>query len=97
MSKGQNDNTNNATKKFDYIAVADRLRTVILSNYGHPTGVVNMVYGPNLPKFQSPQQPCNQKDTCLKFVNKPPYIDNKPKAIPSGEVIDLKLIHVKHR
>ena len=45
--KGQSDNTNNATKKFDYTAVADRLRTV--SNYGHQTGVVNLVYGPNLP------------------------------------------------
>ena len=39
MSKGQSDNTNNATKKFDYTAVADRLRTVSWSNYGHPTGV----------------------------------------------------------
>ena len=28
MSKGQSDNTNNATKKFDYTAVADRHRTV---------------------------------------------------------------------
>ena len=36
-------------KKFAYTAVADRLRTVSWSNYGHPTGVVNMVYGPNLP------------------------------------------------
>ena len=49
MSKGQNDNTNNARKKFDYTAVADRLRTVSWSGYGHPTGVVNLVYGPNLP------------------------------------------------
>ena len=49
MSKGQNDNTNNATKKFDYRAVEDRLRTVSWSNYGHPTVVVNLVYGPNLP------------------------------------------------
>ena len=49
MSKGQNDNTNNATKKFDYRAVADRLRTVRWSNYGHQTGVVNLAYGPNLP------------------------------------------------
>ena len=39
----------NATKKFDYTAVADRLRTVSWSNYSHPTGVVNLVYGPNLP------------------------------------------------
>ena len=29
MSKGQSDNTNNATKKFDYTAVADRLRTSV--------------------------------------------------------------------
>ena len=40
MSKGQSDNINNATKKFDYTAVADRLRTVSWSNYSHPTGVV---------------------------------------------------------
>ena len=39
------DNTNNATKKFYYTAVADRLRTVSWSNYGHPTGVVSLVYG----------------------------------------------------
>ena len=45
MSKGQIDNTNNATKKFDYTAVADRLRTVSWSNYGYPTGVVNLVTG----------------------------------------------------
>ena len=43
MSKGRSDNTNNATKKFDYRAVADRLRIVSWSNYGHPTGVVNLV------------------------------------------------------
>ena len=49
MSKGQSDNTNNATKKFGYTAVVDRLRTVSWSIYGHPTGVVNLVYGPNLP------------------------------------------------
>ena len=49
MSKGQSDNTNNATKKFDYTAVAYRLRTVSWRNYGHPTGVVNLVYGLDLP------------------------------------------------
>ena len=43
MSKGQSDNTNNDTKKFDYTVVADRLRTVSWNNYGHPTGVVNLV------------------------------------------------------
>ena len=49
MSKGQSGNTNNATKKFDYTAVADRLRTVSWSNYGHPTGVVNRLTGPTFP------------------------------------------------
>ena len=49
MSKGQSDNTNNVTKKLDYTAVADRLRTVSWSNYGHPNGVVILVYEPNLP------------------------------------------------
>ena len=49
MSKGQSDNTNNATKRFDHTAVADRLKTVSKSKYSHPTGVVNLVYGPNLP------------------------------------------------
>ena len=49
-SKGQSDNTNNATKKFDYTAIADRLRTVRWSNNCHPTGVVKLVYGyPTLP------------------------------------------------
>ena len=47
LSKGQNDiNINNVTKKFDYTAVADRLRTVSWSNYCHPTGVVNRFTGP---------------------------------------------------
>ena len=44
MSKGQSDNTNNATQKFDYTAIADRLRTVIWSIYSHPADVVNPVY-----------------------------------------------------
>ena len=46
LPKGQSDKTNNATKKFDYTAVADRLRTVSRSNYSHPTGVVNRFTGP---------------------------------------------------
>ena len=33
MPIGQSHNTNNATKKFDYTAVADQLRTASLSNY----------------------------------------------------------------
>ena len=64
MSRGQSDNTNNDTKKFDYTAVADRLRTVSLSNYGP-----QLVWLTGLPAQHShfPQQPCNQKDTHLKI------------------------------
>ena len=35
----------NAIKNFDYITIADRLRTVSWSNNSHPTGVVKPVYG----------------------------------------------------
>ena len=63
MSKGQSDNTNNTTKKFDYTVVVDRLRTVSWSNYSHPTGVVNLVYGPNLPTSRNS---CGIKRTNLK-------------------------------
>ena len=49
MSKGQNDNTNNATETFDYTAIADRLRTVSWSKYGHLTGVVNRFTDPTFP------------------------------------------------
>ena len=49
LSKGQSDKTNNATKKFDYTAIADRRRTVSWSNYGYLTGVVNRFAGPAFP------------------------------------------------
>ena len=39
--KGQSDNTNNATKKLDYTAAEDRLRTVSCSNYSHPS-IINV-------------------------------------------------------
>ena len=39
----------NATKNFDYTAIADRLRTVSWGNDSHPTGVVKPVYG--IPAF----------------------------------------------
>ena len=79
--------TQTTPKKFDYRAVADQLRTVSWSNYGHPTGVVNLVYGPNLP---TPRNSRVMKRTHIKkFVNKPPYIDNKSTATPSGEVIKI--------
>ena len=43
-SKKHRDNIKNATKNFDYTAVADRLRTVSWSNSSHPTGVVKPIY-----------------------------------------------------
>ena len=43
-SKKQRDNITNATKNFDYITIADRLRTVSWSNSSHQTGVVKTVY-----------------------------------------------------
>ena len=51
MSKGQSDNTNNATKKFDYTAVADRLRTISWSNYATQLVWLTLFTGPT---FQLP-------------------------------------------
>ena len=49
-SKKQRDNTENATKNFDYTTIADRLRTVSWGNDSHPAGVVKPVNGiPTLP------------------------------------------------
>ena len=42
-SKKQRDNLTNATKNFDYTPIADRLRTVSMSNNSYPTGVVTPV------------------------------------------------------
>ena len=53
MSKGKSDNTNNATKKFDYTAVVRQLMTVSWSNYGHLTGVLYRFYRPNLPTHRN--------------------------------------------
>ena len=58
MSKEQIDNTKNATKMYDYTAIADQLRTVSLSN----TGL-------RAKPSHSPQQPCNQKDAYLKIYS----------------------------
>ena len=49
MSKGQVDNTKTATKRFDYIAITDRLRTISWRNYSHPAGVVNRFTDPTFP------------------------------------------------
>ena len=49
MSKEQTENTKNATKKFDYTAIEDQLRTISWCQYSHPTGVVNRFTGPAFP------------------------------------------------
>ena len=54
----------NATKKFDYTTMADRLRTVTWSN------IIQLVWLNRLTGTQPshlPQKPCNQKDTHSKI------------------------------
>ena len=86
ISKGQSDNANNVTKS----SITQRLRTGLGQSDGVTT-VIQLVLlnGLRVQPSHSPQQPCNQKDTSLKCVNKYPYIDNKPIATPSGEVIKI--------
>ena len=48
-SKGATLLYKDVTKNLDYTAIADRLRTVSWSNYGHPTGVVNRITGATFP------------------------------------------------
>ena len=60
MSKGQSDNINNATKKFDYTAIADDLgRSVGVTSTTQLVWLTGLRAQPS----NSPQQPCNQKDT----------------------------------
>ena len=49
----QLDNTEKATKSFDYTTISDRLRIVSWSNDSYPTGVVKPVYG--IPTFPPKQ------------------------------------------
>ena len=86
MSKGQSDNTNNATKK----SIKRRLRTDLGRSVG-VTRATQLVWLTGL-RAHLPT-PCNsrviERTHIEKFVNKPPYIDNKPTATPSGEVIKI--------
>ena len=52
MSKGQSDNTNNATKKFDYTAVADRLRKMIIKKISPQFCVPYFVPGKQTKKYK---------------------------------------------
>ena len=87
LSKGQSYNTNNATKS----SIKQQLRTdlgrSVKVTTGNPTGVVNLVYGPTFPLPRNSR--VIKRTHMWKFVNKPPYIDNKPTATPSGEVIKI--------
>ena len=86
MSKGQSDNTNNATKS----SIKQQLRTDLGRSVGVTTAtkLVWLTWF-TCPPSHSPQQPCNRKDTHKKIVNKPPCMDNKPSATSSGEVIKI--------
>ena len=53
----------------------------------HSIGVVNLVYGPNLPTPRNSR--VIKRTHVLIFVNKLPYIDIKPTATQSGEVIKI--------
>ena len=87
ISKRQHDNTKTSPNS----SITKRLRTD-LGRSDEVTKVIQLVWltGLRAQPPHSPQQPCNQMDTHLKkFINKPPYIDNKPTAAPSGEVIKI--------
>ena len=88
MSKEKINNTKNATRMFDYTALADRLRTVNWSNSSHQTGVVNRF---TAQASQFPQSSVIKRTHINILVNKPRYIDNtpKPKDTRSGEVITI--------
>ena len=77
-SKRQRDNIKTATKNFDYTTIADRLRTVILGNDSHPTGVVKPVNG--IQTLPTNHKSCVIKRTHLKFVNNYRYKDVGPSA-----------------
>ena len=64
MSKGQSDNTNNATES----SIKQRLRTDLGWSVGVTTAtqLVWLTWFTG-PPSHSPQQPCNQKDTHLKI------------------------------
>ena len=64
MSKGQSDNTNNATKS----SITQRLRTDLGRSVGVTTATkLVWLTGWQAQPFRSPQQPCNEKDTYLKI------------------------------
>ena len=87
MSKGQSHQTNNATKKFE---ITQRLRTDLGRSAGVTTAT-QLVWLTGLrAHLPTPRNSHVIKRTHIqKFVNKPPYIYNKPTATPSGEVLKI--------
>ena len=81
MSKGQSDNTNNATTN----SITQRLRTDLGRSFRVTTNTqLLLLTGLLAQPSHFPQQPCNQKDTHIKFVNKLPCIHvDKSTATPS--------------
>ena len=84
MSKRQSEHTNNATKS----SITQRLRTDLGRSVGVATAT-QLVWLTGLrAHLHTPRNSRVIKRTHIqKFVNEPPYIDNKPTATPSGEVM----------
>ena len=76
-SKKQRDNTKNANKNFDYITIADRPRTVNLSNSSYQTAVVK-------PGLRARNLPTHRKSSVINrtwhdrtIVNNTDYFEDK--------------------
>ena len=84
MSKGQSENTNNAAK----ISIKQQLRTDLGRSVGVTTATQLVWFTGLRAHLPTPRNSRVIKRTHIqKFVNKPPYIDNKPTSTPNGEVI----------
>ena len=82
--------TQNATKNYDYTAIADWLRTVNWSNDNQPTGVAKPVYG--IKTFQPTIKAVSSKGHILKFVNIILLIKTEDEQQTKAEG-PLKLLH----
>ena len=67
---------------FDYTAIADRVKTVSLSNCSHPTVVVNL-------ELQLPKAAVQSKGHTFKMVNNPTNRDSGSMANQRGEVMKI--------
>ena len=74
--------------QFDYTTISDRLTAVSLSNYSHPTGVVNWLTDPTFPLPAFAEEP--KRHTFKMFVNNPPYRDRGPTVNRGRDVMEKK-------